>query len=466
MFEPLLTFDPESSELLPGIAQSWESHDGGSRFVFRLSETARFHNGRRVTAEDVTFSLNRLARKATESEAEFLLDSVIGFEKVNITAETEDLEGVGRPDEFSVEVRLNAPWMDFPYVLTHPSTAPIPKPEFESDPEGFAQRPLGSGPYRLAGPFRPGEDIRLERFAGYRGRSGSIREISLVVYEQGERAWRDFEAGMIDVAEVPVGRIGFARSKYGEAGFSPLAAGVYLGFNLTNPKFADPRLRQAISLGIDRESMARFVFQDAVYPAHGIVPSGIAGRSLLACGDLCQRDPERARALLAEAFPGGAPEIVYDYPSGPPDDGVATSLKASLADIGLTVTLRSHERELHAYFDLLEARQQEMFRLIWPAEYPVADWFLTPLFKSGSPDNHSGYSHPEIDQLLLSARSAEARRERMALYRQIEERVVPEMAVIPLGFFQNRYAAGPKVTGFYADRLGTFEVRRLRLSGA
>lgn len=469
IFEPLLSFDPATSRVGPGLASSYEVHDGGSRFVFHLGDS-KFHNGRLVNAGDVIYSMNRLASKTMNSEAAFLLDAVAGFHDVNATGTSPALQGLREVDTLTVEITLSSPWFDFPFVLTHPSTAPVPKETVEAAASsggsegGFAKNPVGNGPFQMAAPLGESGDILLERVSGH-PRKPKIESISLLAYEEPEVAWRDLEAGTIDVAEIPPGKAGIGRSKYGSRGLTPVAAGLYIGFNLANPKFADVRLRRAISLAIDRAALARFIYQDSLTPARAVVPKGIVGRSDLACGKKCTRDLEEARRLISEVFPqGGAPELAYDYPSGMPDEGVAEALKSSLAEVGLNLVLRPRERELQAFFDVLESKQQEMFRLVWPAEYPLSDWFLFPLFRSGSPDNHTAYSKVEVDDLLNRARATQTRSERLGLYREVEKQVLADMPVIPIGFFVNRFAAAGKVEGFYVDQLGGFEVRKFQLS--
>jgi peptide/nickel transport system substrate-binding protein len=105
-----------------------------------------------------------------------------------------------------------------------------------------------------------------------------------------------------------------------------------------------------------------------------------------------------------------------------------------------------------------------MFRLAWPAEYPLADWFLSPLFRSASPDNHMSYAVGAVDESLAKARGTPDPAQRQALYREVERRVLGEMAVIPVGFFRNHHVAGKRVRGFYVDSLGGFEVRRLQVA--
>ncbi|MGH9198222.1 MAG: ABC transporter substrate-binding protein [Acidimicrobiia bacterium] len=257
IFEPLLSFDSNTSRVVPALASSFEVHDGGSRFVFRLRDS-KFHNGRAVTAGDLVYSLNRLASKPINSEASFLLDSVAGFNEVNVTGTAAALQGLRELDALTLEITLSAPWFDFPFVLTHPSTAPVPREAVEAGAEAFSKNPVGNGPYQMFTQMTESGDIFLKRFEGYH-RKAKIASVEMLAYEEPEVAWRDLEAGTIDVAEIPPGKTGEGRSKYGSRGLTPVAAGLYVGFNLSNPKFADVKLRRAISLAIDRAAISRFI---------------------------------------------------------------------------------------------------------------------------------------------------------------------------------------------------------------
>lgn len=455
IFAPLASYNQQTAALRPGVA-SWETADGGARFVFRFSG-ARFSSGRKVTADDAGFALNRLARKGTGSEAAFLVDSVAGFAKVNVTGEAADMEGVKVLDENTLEIRLSAPWFDFPYALTHPSTAPVPRAELESDPGAFVSKPFGAGHFRLAGGGVTGEDIEISSV----GAPTRVRNARFLVYERAEDAWRDFESGRLDIAEAPPGKVATARAKYGGEGFAAAPAAIYLGFNLHNPKLADVRLRRAISLAIDRARLAHEVYGDALLPANNLVPTGIAGRSESACAGMCTRDIQLARSLLREAFPQGPPVVAYDYPAEGIDEQVARAIESDLAEVGIVVERRPRATDLTSFFDLISSGGHEMFRLVWPAEYPLGDWFLNPLFRSGAPDNHAGYAVPEVDEMLSKARSDPSLGARLAIYRSIERRVLSDMPVVPVGFFRSRYVASPVVRGFYVDPLGAFDISLL-----
>lgn len=459
IFQPMVGFNPQTDQLEPRLASSWETLDGGSRFVFHLRPAAKFQNGQPVTAADVAFSLNRLALKSTNSSLAYLMAPVAGFDAVNVTGTATTLSGVSVLDDHTLQISLTSPWIDFPYVLTDPATAPIPASAYQANPTAFMQHPIGSGPYELANPS--GMSLVLKRFSGYWGPRPAIPSVRFVFNPSPDAVLGDITKGSLDVGEVPSGSMSSALKKLGSRGFTPLAAGLYLGFNLSDPNLASLPLRRAISMAIDRQAIAAQVYGNVVVPADSIVPSGLPGHSELACGPDCQYNPAQAKALVQQAFPGGPPSITLGYPSGDPNNAIASAIAGDLKMVGITLTLKAQSAS--DYLNSLIAGSQEAFLQVWVADYPLADWFLTPLFGAGSPDNRSGYNDASVQATLSEARGTADTTKRLGMYASVERSVLSAMAVSPIAFFRNHYAAAARVRGFYVDVLGGFDVARFRL---
>lgn len=465
IFETLVGYDPETYALVPKLAQSWDVQDNGTRFVFHLRPDARFQSGVTVTADDAAFALNRLAQKATESSLAYLLKPVQGFDAVNVTGTATALSGVQALDPHTLQITITSPWVDFPYVLTDPATAPLPAGQFQADPGGFMKHPVGSGPYELTSDSGIKGPLTLRRSPDYWGPPPPVSQVTFVISASPTAVVTDLLSGRVDVGEVPPESMSSAVAQFGSRGFGPLAGGLYLGFNLQDPALSDPRLREAVSFALDRKSLASQVYGNVLTPATSIVPPGLPGHSDLACAVTCTYQPDRARALVKAAFPNapsGGPTIAFDYPAGGPNDALAKTMAADLKAVGITLQLRPHAPA--DYLAMLNSNSQEMFLLVWVADYPLADWFLTPLFSNQSLDNHTGYSNGAVQYVLNAARGVTDTAKNLVLYRYVEAKVLSDMAVTPIGFYRNHYAADSRVHGFYADLLGGFEVARLRLS--
>jgi peptide/nickel transport system substrate-binding protein/oligopeptide transport system substrate-binding protein len=464
IYEPLVGVDPQTGGLLPRLASSWDVLNGGTGFRFHLRPDARFQDGVTVTASDVAFELNRLARKETNSSLSHLLKPVAGYEQVHGTGEATELAGVKVDDPRTLVITITQAWYEFPYVLADPSTAPVPSAAFQSDPAAFLRHPTGSGPYALAsGSGLPG-DLVLERSKHYWGPQPAVARVRFISGGSSAAALGDLKAGRIDIGDVAPDAMSEALSEFGSRGLTPLAAEISLGFNLADPAVKDPRLRRAVSLAVDRPAIGKKVYGDVLVPADALIPRGLPGHTELACVDSCVHDVERAKALVQQVSGTARPEIGYDYPQSGTNDAVAQELKSELAAAGISLVPRPHAPI--DFLSTLNANSQQMFLLIWVADYPLADWFLAPLFRASSPDNHTGYNDPTVQSLIDAERSAPDPAARLGLEKQIEQKVLADLPVTPVGFFRNHYAAATRIQGFSVDLLGSFDVARLSLGAA
>jgi oligopeptide transport system substrate-binding protein len=455
--ETLVGFDPVSLALQARLVEAWEVGEDGRRHRFRIRSDATFHDGKPVRADDVLYSLNRLVSGPGGPGSGALLESVRGFDSVHTLGSAETLEGLTAIDDRTVEFSLTAPWFDFPYVLSHPATSIIPK---GSDPS--RRSPVGSGGPVGAGPYRLDEQPRLSAGMELRSIGGrGPQEVLFVFEDRASTAWGAFQAGRLDLVPAPVGELDDALETYGSGGFRPLAAMLYLGVNLRDPRFTDTALRKALSLALDREAISMDVYGGALVPARGIVPEGIPGGTPEVCDDLCGHDPGRASRAVSGLFGPGRPAFRYDYPAGAPNDDLALLIEELLEAAGMEVTLRPHD--LTGYADFLASGRHELFQLGWVAEYPLADWFLRAPFLSSSPENYSGYRDESLDRRSSRARALPDRRARVAAYRAMEEQLMDEMVIIPIGQFMSHYVVGARVEGLAVDPLGGFRIEDLRL---
>jgi peptide/nickel transport system substrate-binding protein/oligopeptide transport system substrate-binding protein len=457
VFDGLADYDHETLEAVPAAAARWQMLEGGRAFVFRLREGVQFHDGTPVRAQDFVAAWNRLADPFRPSPFAFLLERVEGFHEYNVTLDQDHITGVVARDDRTLEVRLTEPWPDFVSLLGHPALSPVP--EASAFP-GYSARPVGNGPFQLAGELAPGAPIALTAFPGYYGPAPGVAGLELSVYADPEAAWPDFLAGDLDVSPIPAGLVPEAEAQFGSEGVVTLARLVHCGFNLRDPRFRDPSLRRAVSLAIDRQRLVDRVYGPVAVPADGVVPPTIPGYARGACGALCRLDQAEAAALVAD-LPARSRSFALDYASSPVGDRLARELAAQLAGVGLEVNPRAHqERE---YRELLERGGQRFFCLVSVADYPRQQALLEPLMLSTSPDNHTGVEDGRLDRLLERARAARDPRVRERLYRKAERRGLSLAPLVPLAWFRSRLAAGPDVGGLAVNPLGRFDAAALSL---
>ncbi|HET7482872.1 MAG TPA: ABC transporter substrate-binding protein, partial [Actinomycetota bacterium] len=155
-------------------------------------------------------------------------------------------------------------------------------------------------------------------------------------------------------------------------------------------------------------------------------------------------------------------KVSLAFTKGDPEAAAAQAVARFLSAAGLHVDLKGYS--FPPYLKLLQQGKQQLFRLGWIAEYPSPDVFLDPLFTSGSPDNHSAFSSPEVDRLLEQAHAAGSPGKRQHLYVEAERTILKSLPVIPIGSFVSRWAARPNVEDIHFDVMGGFDATNVFLA--
>ena len=474
VFDSLVAFDAITSEVIPAAAESWEPNDDATVWTFKLVEGAKFHDGTDVTAESFKYAWERICNPENESEVAYHLGVVKGYDEMQDGTATE-LEGVKVVDDYTLEVTLNYGFADFEYVVGHPALAPIPQEAVEADPEGFGDMPIGNGPFKMSEPWAHDQYIKIEKFADYYGDEPNIDGVDFKILADQDTAWLEFEAGNLDFVPIPSGQIQATVDTYGESadGYTlnpgkQVSLGAeqaiyYLLINNEDPALADANVRAALSLAIDRQDICDKVFEGTRTPATGIVPPGIVGHKADAF-PYAKYDVEAAKAKLADAgFPNGEgfPTISLEYNSGSGHEDILALVQEDLKAIGVNGELVGSEWA--QYLDKLGAKDYQVGRLGWIADYPIMDNFLYPLFLTGSSDNYSFYSNEDVDSMLDEARTTVDDDDRVALYQDVEKIVGDDAAVIPMFYYRHtRVASDRVIDGIYSPNgLFTFDTVQL-----
>ncbi len=460
LYEGLTRWDPVQQRVVPAAAQSWDVGGGGRVYTFHLRQGMTFHDGSPVRAADFRFAFDRIAKKSNASDLAYTLERVQGFPEVNSAGTSDHLSGLQTPDDLTLKVTLSEPFRGLPAVLTHPGLVPL-RTQAVARYDEFLAKPVGNGPFQMAEEWVPGEPVILEDFPGF-VETPSLDGIRFVPSPDAAASWPLFVDERIDVAEVPSGQFDAARETYGEDGYKPFLAGYYFGLNVRSDELDSIRIRKAISRAIDRREIAESVYKGNMQLPRGIVPAGMPGFQENVCITLCRYSPEIA-AEMVRAIPPKARRISVQFNREDPHGRVARLVKRDLEAAGFTVRIAGYG--FPRYLRLLRDGRQSAYRLGWIAEYPEADVFLSGLFESGSPDNHSGFASPRVDALLARARRTESEAVRAQTYVQAEKLILAEMPVVPIGSFVTHWAAQPWVDEIEFDVMGGFDAVEVSLEG-
>ena len=466
LFDSLTSYDPHTLAVQPGVASSWTPSPDQQHWDFTISPTAKFSNGRPITSADVKYSLERVSRRGSTATTSFLLEPIVGFAAFNDPKGTApDLAGVKAAAPNIVHFDLDSPLSTFPALLGNPTFAIVPKEAVEavSPAPDFNRDPVTSGPFRVKS-----RDDDLLRMVPAAGVKAWVSEVDVHFYSDDAGAFAAFSRKSLDWSPVPPDRVEDAAAKYGRGGFAPYATVGFYGFNLKSPKFADVRFREAILAAIDRGTIVRGIYNNTVRQTSRLVPEGIPGSQPDPCGNVCAHDPDKARALLKDAFPAGTqPSIFIDYDQDTTQESIAKAMQADLKDVGITADLRPHPYTDYLNFAL--GGTQELFRLGWGGltAYPTADAFLTPLFLTGSHENVTQFSNPQVDALLKAGRLEPDDAKRTASDQQAEQQILQQVPVIPIFEIETHSVVATRVKGLVLTVLGTFDATKLWLtSGA
>ena len=464
LFEGLVAEDPQDLHTVPGLAESWEISEDGLVYTFHLRPAAKWSNGDPIIAGDVVESFRRMLTPALASEYAYLVYNFVVGAKDYYEGRITDFSQVGfnAPDDHTFQVTLiNAT----PYLLkimaSHYSWWPVPVKVVTQFGELGQKRTqwtragnlVGNGPFKLK-EWSPNRRVIVERNPYYwDAKTVKLDEIHFFPTDNISTDERMFRTGQVDMTyELPNAKIDAYRKDYPES----LRIEPYLGIyfyrcNVTRPPLNDKRVRKALALAIDRESIVKNVTRGDEIPAYGVSYPGTAGytsRSKLT-GNM-----EEAKQLMAEAgYPGGkgCPKIELLYNTSENHRAIAEAIQEMWRkNLGVEVELVNQEWKV--YLDMQHTQNYMMERGGWIADYVDPHVFLE-IWETGNGNNDTLWSNAEYDRLLQGALAAKDEAERYEIYQQMDAIMVDELPIIPIYFYTKKYALSPKVKGYWPTLL-------------
>ena len=430
-------------QLVPDVAESWEINEDGTVYTFHIRDDAKFHDGKRVTADDFKWSMQRAAHPDTASPvADTYLNDIVGVEAV-LEGETEDISGITVIDDSTLQIEIDAPKAYFLAKLTYPTAYVLDSENVVSGGRTWTDTPNGTGPFRLK-EYRIGERIILERNEHYYRERANVDSIAMNL--AGGQSMAMYENDEIDITGVGLFDLDRvldpSEPLHEELVVAPPDFSIsYVGFNASMPPFDDPKFRQALNHAVDKHLISNEVLSGLVEPAYGILPPGFPGFNPDLTG--LEYDPDVARQLLEEseyADPETRPRIVVTVPGTGGTIGLDLEVVIEMWKQELGVEVEIQQVEWATYLqDLNQHKFQAYAGLGWEADYPDPQDFLDILFHTESSLNHGMYSNPEADAILEEARTETDVERRVELYQQAEELIVQDGAWLPLWYSGERY---------------------------
>jgi oligopeptide transport system substrate-binding protein len=439
LFTRLVGYKPEDGATYNLAAESIDSTDA-KVYKIKLKPGQKFHDGTDVDAQSFVDAWNFAAYAPNAQQAGSFMAPIEGYKDVHPADENakpakDKMSGLKVVSPTELEVTLSAPNSVFPIMLGYQPFSPLPK-AFFADQKAYEAKPIGNGPMKFVS-RTPNALIKLERFDDYKLEDKvHFKTLDVKIYSSQETAYQDLVAGKLDFMEAlpPSAKVG---EKYkADLGDQVLNANLLsqsaIALPYYIPAFKDNvKLRQAVSMAINREQITKTVLAGSYVPSDGWVSPGIKGYRKGICGEYCTYNPEKAKKLFQESGFTGKLTIQSNQDGGrkEPLEAACNSIKQALGVecefVGAT--------NFGAFRQIVDGKQLTgMSRSDWSADYPSIENFLNPLYRTGGSSNDSNYSNPAVDALLEKADGTANPDEAIKIYQQAEDLIAKDMPSIPV----------------------------------
>jgi len=483
LFDGLTEFAYENGEgageLKGLVAESWKSNADATEWTFKIRDGLKFSNGDPVLPSSFKAGWERAADPALAAGYGYLFDLVKGKAEWDAAAEEKTpsvtgLSGVTADNEaMTLKVALAQPYADFPSVASHIIFSPVP----ESVTKGLKDQSkwdrdlmVGNGPFQLSAP-RDDRQIVMVPNKNWKGdvvgtKQVSLDKVTFKISKDLDASFNAFQAGEGQTATIPAGQYSLVQAggEYEKTktlkpvlGSYHFVFGMQPGSPVAGPK--NVKLRQAISLAVNRDQINKAVYEGSREISTGVTPPGIPGFEKGLC-NYCGTDMAEAKKLLAEwkAEGGTVPgPLKIQFGEGAGHEDVVAIMQANLKELG--VATEQDGRSSETYFDEMSAGGCVICRSGWFWDYPIYDNGIYDLFSKasiGAGSNNLGqYSSDEFSKLVDDARMNTDAKTRQEKFRQAEDLLLnTDTAVIPVNWYQGDQVFSAKVTNFRQEPLG------------
>jgi len=482
-FEGLVNIDTKEQPV-PGVASSWKVSADGLTYTFTLRKDAKWSDGKAVTAKDFEYAWKRALNPATASDYAYQLYYLKNGQGYNesalaakdkttgITAATKDEVGVKAVDDYTLKVTLAAPTPYFLALTAFPTYMPLRQDVVEKDPKTWATKAatyVSNGAFTMTD-WKLKATMTFSKNPNYWNKANiKLDSITYYMLDQETSATAAFTTGQVDINDLIPVTMKPSLIKDGTAKNYPYLGIYYYCINVGNKDTAngaavtkalkDVRVRQALNLAIDKQSLVTNVTKGGETAATSFVPAGIKDNTgknfknkdyMPAAGDVA-----KAQKLLSDAgYLGGKgfPKLEILYNTSQNHQNIAAAVQDMLKkNLGIDVTLRSLERKVQ--MDQMNKLQFQICRTGWIADYADPMTFLD-MWETGNGQNPSDYSNPAYDKLVQAAKSEMDPNKRMTYMHQAEDLLMKDIPMIPLYFYTNVVEVKSYVKDLHKSPLG------------
>lgn len=502
-FEGLMKTD-KSGKTVPGIAESYQVSADGLTYTFHLRKDAKWSDGKAVTAHDFVYSLQRVANPATASAYAYQLYYIKNASQINsqyvgsdgkpgkvkigsdgspvrnsqgncqpdsggkyVSAKSDgspvwlDDLGVKATDSHTLVITLTSPCTYFLQIAASPTLYPVRQDIVEKNPDKWTLSPdtyISDGPYIMKSWNHDSKIVFVKNPYYYDKKDIVSNEIDWMLMSDSNAVLAAYKSGKLDLAEdYPTDELaGLVKS--GDAKINSLLAVYYYVFNCSKAPFNNPKVRQALTLAVDRSYLVKTVDKGGQTPAGAFVPFGVpdaadqtdfrkTGGSYLPT-TTNKETLAKAKRLLAEAgYPNGKgfPITEIKFVTNEGNQKIAEFIQSEWKNnLGITVTLSNEEGSV--YLSDKAAGNYGIACNGFSGDYNDPMTFLD-LYTSQSGNNDAGYSNTEYDRLIEQAKVTSNQKQRMATLHKAEKILMSDLPVMPIYYYTDPDLISPNLQG-------------------
>ncbi|WP_233711178.1 ABC transporter substrate-binding protein [Lederbergia citrisecunda] len=457
LYDQLVHFKDESTELEPGLAEKWDVSDNGLEYTFYLKKDVKFHDGTPFNADAVKFSIDRqidpkhpFHDTGQYAYADFTFGSV---DKVEVV------------DEYTVKITLKEMFAPFLGNMAMHAASIVSPTAVEKYGADFTKNPVGTGPYKFV-KWNPGVEVILEKNEEYFKGAPSVDKLIFKPITEPQTRLAELESGSIDfIVNVPPDDL--ARLKDDSKLQVIEQAGMHVWWTALNTQrepFNNVKVRQAINYAINKEAIVEGILQGTGEVANSPVPPTVWGHNPNVKN--YEHDPAKAKKLLAEAgYPDGF-DVTYWVPESgsgmQQPEAMAAAIQADLAEIGVNVKIQTLEwgTYLDKVFVPAEENDMDMHQMSWMGDNGDPDNFLYILLSGKqwptAGFNDAYYQNKKVDELLDKARVIKDKAERTKIYEEVQELVMEDAPWIVVDHEKQIVVANSRIKDFKLHPTGVF----------
>ncbi|MFD2701257.1 peptide ABC transporter substrate-binding protein [Paenibacillus shunpengii] len=456
----------------PGVASEWTVTEDEKQYTFTLREDAKWSNGDPVTASDFEFAFKRMLDPNLGAASATLAYVIEGAEAYNSGEGTVDDVQVTAVDEHTLEIKLNKPAPWFLGMMSNPAFFPVHKATVEGNAQWAAEASsiLSNGPFKLTEWKHDAEIQMVKNDQYWDAENVQLDGITMKMVDDSTTAYQLYESGELHITGTLPPDVIQSLIDEGKATIEDSAGTYFYRFNTTMEPFTNAKIRKAFTLAVDRQQIVDLVIKQKHKPATGLVSYGLlegenGGDFREQGGELVKFDIEEAKRLLSEGMEEEGydtlPSVTLSYNTNDLHQKIAETMQAMIkTNLGIDITLASKESKVLT--DEQKSLQFQMSRSSWLPDFADPINFLD-IFVSGSPNNRTGWSNSEYDQLIEAAYSEPDVEKRFTYLHEAESILMEEMPIMPMYFYNSVYLQKDHLTGVLRHAYGYIDYKYAEL---